>query len=66
MTNDLNCSHLYNHGSNIGKVTIADRSFVPIIGKGSVSVSSSLTLDSILHVPKISCNVLSINKVTKS
>ena len=66
MTNDLNCFHLYNHGSNIGKVTIADRSFVLIIGKGSVSVSSSLTLDSILHVPKISCNVLSINKVTKS
>lgn len=45
MKNDSNSFHLYDHGSNSGKVNIANGSFVPIIGKGFVSISSLLTLD---------------------
>ena len=38
----------------------------PISGKGNVSITLNITLSSVLHVPNMSCNLLSINKLTKS
>ncbi|RVW35006.1 Retrovirus-related Pol polyprotein from transposon RE1 [Vitis vinifera] len=43
------------------KIKIADGSLSAIAGKGSVFISPSLTLHNVLHVPNLSCNLLSIS-----
>ena len=65
MTNESNNFLSYSPYSNNGKVFVANGSFIPISGEGFVSISLSITLDSILHVPKIARNLLSISKITK-
>ena len=47
------------------KVKIADGTLSPIAGKGSIRISESITLNSFLHVPNLSCNLLSISQLTK-
>ena len=44
---------------------MADGSFSSIVGKGSVQISPILFLKSVLHVPNLSYNLLSIGKLTK-
>ncbi|KAH9722152.1 retrovirus-related pol polyprotein from transposon RE1 [Citrus sinensis] len=46
------------------KIKIADGSLSAIAGKGSIIFSSTLTLHNVLHVPNLSCNLLSISKLT--
>ena len=43
------------------KIKIADGSLSAIAGTGSVVISPSLTLHNVLHVAKLSCNLLSIS-----
>ena len=43
------------------KVKIADGVLLPIAGKGSIRISESITLNPVLHVPKVSCNLLSVS-----
>ena len=38
------------------RVKIADGTFTPILGKGSINVSPDLSLFSVLHVPSFSFN----------
>ena len=38
----------------------------PISGRGNVLVSHNITLPFVLHIPNMSCNLLSISKLTKS
>ena len=66
MTSEQNFFHSYKFNSNPGKVVVTDGSFTPIIGKGSILVTPRLTLDSVLHVLNLPCNLLSISKLTKS
>ena len=47
------------------KVKIADGTLSPIAGKGSVHISEYITLNPVLHVPHLSCNLLSISQLTK-
>ena len=47
-------------------VSYADGTPTPVHGAGSVSLSSSLNLSSVLHVPTLSNNLLSISQITKS
>ena len=47
------------------KVKIAYDTLSPIAGKGSIRISESITLNSFLHVPNLSCNLLSISQLTK-
>ena len=47
------------------KVKIADGTLSPVVGKGSVHISESITLNPVLHVPHLSCNLLSISQLTK-
>lgn len=47
------------------KVKIADGSLSTVAGKGSVKISDSLTLESVLHVPNLFCNLLSVSQLTK-
>ncbi|PKA49021.1 hypothetical protein AXF42_Ash020600 [Apostasia shenzhenica] len=46
------------------KVRIVDDSFTPVIGKGVVRCSSSLSLPSVLHVLSFPTNLLSISSIT--
>ena len=58
--------HSYLPSSGLNKVRIADCSFSPIAGKGEIELTPTLTLNSVLHVPKLSCNLFSINKFTQT
>ncbi|KAF7825162.1 Retrovirus-related Pol polyprotein from transposon RE1 [Senna tora] len=46
------------------KVQIADGSLSDVTGIGEVSPSDSITLKSVLFVPKLKCNLLSVAKLT--
>ena len=48
------------------KIQVANGSLTPVSGKNNVSVTPNITLSSVLHVPNMSCNLLSISKLTKS
>lgn len=45
------------------KIKIADGSFSAIAGKGCVVISPTLILQNVLHVPNLSCNLLSVSKL---
>ena len=47
------------------KVKIVDGSLSTIVGKGSIVISPFLTIRNVLHIPKLSCNLLSISKLTQ-
>ena len=47
------------------KVKIADGTLSPIAGKEGIRISKSITLNLVLHVPNLSCNLLSISQLTK-
>lgn len=47
------------------KVKIADGSLSTVAGKWSIQISKSITLNSVLHVPNLSCNLLSVSQLTK-
>ena len=66
MTGDITLFHSYQHCSESYKIKIADGSYSWVVGKGSVILPNSFRLLSVLHVPKLTCNLLSISKVTKN
>ena len=47
------------------KVKIADGTLSPIAGNGSIRIYESITLNPVLHVPNLSCNLLSNSQLTK-
>ncbi|KAI5394092.1 hypothetical protein KIW84_060976 [Lathyrus oleraceus] len=47
------------------KVRIADGSYSSIAGKCSIKISEQITLQSVLHVSKFACNLLSVYKLSK-
>ena len=47
------------------KIKIDDGSFSIIAASGSIKISPSITLENVLHVPKLSCNLLSISQLTR-
>ena len=47
------------------KVRIADGSLSTVAGKGTVKLLDCLYLFSVLHVPNLKCNLLSVSKLTK-
>ncbi|KAK3034107.1 hypothetical protein RJ639_034087 [Escallonia herrerae] len=65
MTGDLSLFSSYSACSNNYKVRIAYGSLSTVSGIGSIVISPSITLDSVLLVPSLSCNLLSISKLTK-
>ncbi|KAL0537023.1 hypothetical protein IC582_025991 [Cucumis melo] len=46
------------------KIRIADGSLAPIAGKGQIVLFDGFSLQNVLHVPKLSYNLLSISKIT--
>ncbi|KAL4022749.1 hypothetical protein IC575_016494 [Cucumis melo] len=47
------------------KIRIADGSLAPIAGKGQIVLFDGFSLQNVLHVPKLSYNLLSISKITR-
>ncbi|KAH9716025.1 protein kinase domain-containing protein [Citrus sinensis] len=59
------CSKLFSFYSPCAgnqKIKIADGSLSAIAGKGSIVISNTLVLHDVLHVPNLSCNLLSGGK----
>ncbi|KAF7826274.1 Retrovirus-related Pol polyprotein from transposon RE1 [Senna tora] len=46
-------------------VKIADGTMVKVLGIGSVKIIANLTLLNVLHVPTLTCNLLSVSKLTR-
>ena len=65
MTNLSNCFSTYSPCSGLEKIRIADGSFSSIAGKGLIKISETIDLKSVLHVPKLACNLLSVSKLTR-
>ncbi|XP_073225717.1 uncharacterized protein [Cicer arietinum] len=65
MTGESSMFSSYSPCAGNHKITIADGSLSVIARKCSVILSPVLTLKDILHVPNLSCNLLSITKLTK-
>ncbi|KAL4030324.1 hypothetical protein IC575_008560 [Cucumis melo] len=47
------------------KIRIVDGSLAPIAGKGQIILYDGFSLQNVLHVPKLSYNLLSISKITR-
>lgn len=63
-----NMSHLfifYEPLSRNKKVCTAYGNLSPIVGQGSIRLSEKNILKSVLHIPKLSCNLLSISRLSK-
>ena len=65
MTSLSHLFHSYNPCAGHEKVRLADGSFSSIAGKGSIYLSPTVCLKSVLHVPKLACNLLSVSKLSK-
>ncbi|RVW64338.1 hypothetical protein CK203_046974 [Vitis vinifera] len=65
MTGDITLFHSYQPCSESYKIKIAYGSYSLVASKGSVILPNSFKLLFVLHVPKLTCKLLSISKVTK-
>ena len=65
MTHSTHQFHNYNPCPSIRKITTTNGSLTTIVGVGDIHISSTLTFRKVFHVPKISTNLVSIQKVTK-
>lgn len=65
MTSLHNLFHSYYPCSGQEKIRIADGSYSSIAGKGLVNLSKTISLKNVLHVPKLTCNLLSVSKLSK-
>ncbi|KAG8479486.1 hypothetical protein CXB51_029679 [Gossypium anomalum] len=65
MTGNLSLFHTYLPCHDHSRIRIADGSYSPVAGMGTVRLTENFSLDKVLHVPNLSCNLLSISKLTK-
>ena len=65
MTGDPTVFHKYSPCYENYTIRIADGSLSKVVGTGSVVLSKDLTLNSVLLVPNLDCNLLSISKLTR-
>lgn len=65
MTNNSNLFTSYIPSLRNIKIRIANGTFSAIVGTRDVQITPNITLKSTLHVPKLTCNLLSINKITQ-
>ncbi|KAL5857492.1 hypothetical protein ACOSQ3_004950 [Xanthoceras sorbifolium] len=65
MTSTSSLFHSYTPCAGNKKVKIADGSLSSIAGKGSIKISNKIELKSVIHVPNLSCNLLSVSKLSQ-
>ena len=65
MTSFSNLFKSYSSCPGNQTIRIADGTFSPIAGKGLIKISDTIELQSVLHVPNLACNLLSVSKLSK-
>ncbi|KAL5777605.1 hypothetical protein ACOSP7_010531 [Xanthoceras sorbifolium] len=65
MTSVSSLFNTYSPCSGLEKIRIADGTLSSIAGKGLIKISENINLNSVLHVPKLACNLLSVSKLSK-
>ncbi|KAJ9547058.1 hypothetical protein OSB04_019601 [Centaurea solstitialis] len=65
MTHTSNKFKTYNPCPSNRKIVVADGSTTTVAGIGDVQVTPKLALKNVLHVPKLSTNLVSVRKLTK-
>ena len=65
MTGDSSVFHNYTPSFENNTVRIADGTSSKVAGIGTVIISKDITLNSVLFVPNLDCNLLSISKITR-
>ena len=65
MTGDKSIFHRLLACGNSPHVRIADGTLSKVMGIGTVIASKNLTLHSVLYLPKLNCNLLSVSKLIK-
>ncbi|KAL4562118.1 hypothetical protein LXL04_034312 [Taraxacum kok-saghyz] len=64
MTSNLSLFRDYTPCHSHATVCTANGSHVPIAGSGTITLSSDITLQSVLHVPSFKCGLISVGKLT--
>ena len=57
--------HTYNPCSGQEKICIADGSYSTIACNGLINLSINISLKNVLHVPKLTCNLILVSKLSK-
>ncbi|EXB70633.1 hypothetical protein L484_023818 [Morus notabilis] len=65
MTGDITMFHHYRPCQDNLTIKIADGSLAKVAGTGSIILSETLELKTILHVPNLYCNLLSVSKLSQ-
>ena len=65
MANSSNIFESYSPYARNKKVRIADGNFSPIAGKGLIKIHEEINLKSVLHGPKLACNLLHVRKLSR-
>lgn len=66
MTGNSNIFSDFSTHASVAHVTIADGSTTKVLGSGTVNLSPSISLSSVLSLPKFSFNLLSVTKITNN
>ena len=65
MTSFFHLFNTYSHCSGNQKIKITNGSFSPIAGKKLIKLTEKINLNSILHIPKLACNLLTVSKLSR-
>ena len=65
MTSFSHLFHTYNPCSGHEKICIVGGSYSTIAGKGLINLCKNISLKNGIHVPKLTCNLLSVSKLSK-
>ena len=65
MTGDITLFQAYSPCTSHSAIRIADGSFSAVAGTGSIELTKDIHLSTVLYVPKLDCNLLSISKLTR-
>ena len=65
MTGDASLFQYYSPCREGLIVKITDGSQSKVVGTGSIFLSADLTIQSVLHVPNLDCNFLSVSKLSR-
>ena len=65
MTSFSHLFHTYNPSSDHEKNCIVDGSYSSIDNKGLINLCKNISLNNGAHVPKLTCNLLSVSKLSK-
>ncbi|KAL3520220.1 hypothetical protein ACH5RR_018369 [Cinchona calisaya] len=65
MTGDVSLFHKYTPTQENSTIKTADGTLSQVTGTGSIFISKDLILNSVLYVPNLDCNLLSISKLTR-